>query len=84
MEPLGLYAELARDNDLSADVELDLTRETRPTFARWRDNAERHREDVVAQLGEDDWARFVESTVVLEGFWDDGTLGYGLIAAARA
>jgi hypothetical protein len=34
-------------------------------------------------LGPDDYAAFVESTHVLESFWNDGTLGYGIIAAAK-
>ena len=38
---------------------------------------------VVALLGEDDWERFLRSCDVLEDFWDDGTLGYGLISARR-
>ena len=66
----------------TSTAELDLTAATRPTFARWRENAERHRDEVVAPLGEDDWQRFVDSCDVLEGFWDDGTLGYGLVAAS--
>jgi cyclopropane fatty-acyl-phospholipid synthase-like methyltransferase len=83
MEPLGAYVELAEANGLVVDVSDDLTEVTRPTFARWRDNAERHRDEVIALLAAEDHQRFVDSTVVLEGFWDDGTLGYGLIAAAK-
>jgi 27-O-demethylrifamycin SV methyltransferase len=84
MEPLAHYAELAAEHALAVEEQTDLTAATRPTFARWRDNAERHRREVVASIGEEDWARFVESCDVLEGFWDDGTLGYGLITAAKA
>ncbi|MFN8037124.1 MAG: class I SAM-dependent methyltransferase [Acidimicrobiia bacterium] len=84
MELLERYAELAREQGLEIVEEADLTAATRPTFARWRENAERHRDEVVASLGERDWGRFVDSCAVLEGFWDDGTLGYGLLAARRA
>jgi 27-O-demethylrifamycin SV methyltransferase len=83
MEPLSRYVELARDNGLVVSAELDLTDATRLTFARWLENAERHRDAVVAQLGEADWQRFVDSCAVLDGFWEDGTLGYGLIAASK-
>jgi cyclopropane fatty-acyl-phospholipid synthase-like methyltransferase len=83
LEPLTRYAELARDAGFVVEQELDLTDATRPTFARWADNAERHRADVVAALGERDLERFVESCGVLERFWDDGTLGYGLLAATK-
>jgi 27-O-demethylrifamycin SV methyltransferase len=83
MEPLAEYRRLAEEAGLSVEVERDLTAATRPTFARWRANAERHRDEVVALLGEEDLGRFVASCDVLEGFWDDGTLGYGLLAAVK-
>jgi 27-O-demethylrifamycin SV methyltransferase len=83
MQPLERYAGLATDNGMTVDTQIDLTAGTRPTFGRWRDNAERHRGRVVELLGEVDWRHFVDSCTVLEQFWDDGTLGYGLIAAAR-
>ena len=63
---------------------ISLTAATRPTFARWRENAARHRDTIVASIGEEDWQRFADSCDVLEGFWDDGTLGYGLPAAIGA
>jgi 27-O-demethylrifamycin SV methyltransferase len=84
MEPLERYAELAQEHGLVVHEEVDLTATTRPTFARWRGNAQAHRAEVVALLGEADWTRFVDSCAVLEQFWDDGTLGYGLLAAHRA
>jgi 27-O-demethylrifamycin SV methyltransferase len=83
MEPLEHYAALAREHGLEVLEAVDLTAATRPTFARWRSNAEAYRGEVVELLGERDWARFVDSCTVLEGFWDDGTLGYGLLAARR-
>ncbi len=83
MEPLSEYNRLCEQSGLRVVQETDLTTETRPTFAWWRTNAERHRDEVVALLGEEDWDRFVRSCDVLQDFWDDGTLGYGLIAAAK-
>lgn len=83
MEPLGEYRRLAQEAGLVVEQADDLTSATRPTFARWRDNAVRHRDAVVAAIGEADRERFVESCDVLEGFWDDGTLGYGLLAAVK-
>lgn len=83
MEPLAVYADLAAASGLVVDAEVDLTPPTRPTFARWRANAERFRDEVLQSIGEDDLDRFVEACGVLEGFWDDGTLGYGLISATK-
>lgn len=83
MEPLARYAEMATACGLAVEEQRDLTAETRPTFARWRDNAARHEDEVVATLGRADLERFVEACDVLERFWDDGQLGYGLLAASR-
>ena len=81
METLDEYARLARSGGLDVDRLDDLTAATRPTFSCWRSNAVRHRDAVVASLGEDDWQRFVDACDVLTQFWDDGILGYGLVAA---
>jgi 27-O-demethylrifamycin SV methyltransferase len=83
MEPLTHYRQLAESQGLTVDQEVDLTGATRSTFEHWRDNALAHRDEVVGLLGEADWQRFVDSCEVLEGFWDDGTLGYGLLAASK-
>jgi 27-O-demethylrifamycin SV methyltransferase len=83
MEPLSRYTELARSSGLTVEREHDLTAATRPTFDRWRANAERHRDDVTASLGDAYLERFVRACDVLEALWDDGTMGYGLLAAVK-
>lgn len=83
MEPLVEYRRLAEAAGLEVDKEIDLTQATRPTFERWRANAHRHRREVVELLGEQGWSDFLVSCDVLEGFWDDGTLGYGLVSAVK-
>ncbi len=83
MEQLEQYADLATEHGMVVDRVVDLTAATRPTFDRWRRNAQAHRDEVVDLLGETDWRRFLESCTVLEGLWDDGTLGYGLLSAHR-
>jgi 27-O-demethylrifamycin SV methyltransferase len=83
MEPLDEYARLATASGLEVERQVDLTAETRATFQRWRENAERHRDRVTELFGADELAKFVESCDVLESFWDDGTLGYGLFVATK-
>ncbi len=83
MELLDTYAALMADAGLRVDASIDLTAVTRGTFSAWRENAATHRAGIVERIGEDDWSEFVDACDVLEGFWDDGTLGYGLIAATR-
>lgn len=83
MEPPDEYRRLAVANGLTLQDDLDLTDQTRPTFEAWRRNAARHREEVIALLGERDWHRFTMACAALERFWDDGVLGYGLFSAAK-
>ncbi len=83
MESLDTYATLASSAGLQVEEQLDLTAATKPTFARWRENADRHHADVLATLGEEGLAQFLQASELLEGFWDDGTLGYGLLSARR-
>jgi 27-O-demethylrifamycin SV methyltransferase len=83
MESVDFFAAQAEANGLVVEQAVDLTRATRPTFARWRENAARHREQVIERVGEAYLADFVASCDALERFWDDGALGYGLIAARR-
>lgn len=83
LEPLAEYARLARASGLEIERETDLTEATRPTFEHWRRNAGRSRDEVVRLLGAEGLQKFVAACDLLEGFWDDGTLGYGLIAALK-
>jgi 27-O-demethylrifamycin SV methyltransferase len=83
MEPLESYAEWSRAAGLVPEDSLDLTEATLPTFDRWRENAERHGDAVREALGAEGLETFVRATEILEGFWRDGTLGYGLIAAQK-
>ena len=62
---------------------VDLSRETRPTFASWRGNAAAFRDEVEALLGREALDRFVDSTLVLENFWDAQKLGCGMMVAEK-
>lgn len=83
MQTLDFYAALARDSGLEVVRVEDLSEATRPTFRCWRENAVRWRSQVDALIGAEERARFVESCGVLDGFFASGTLGYGLLAAAK-
>jgi 27-O-demethylrifamycin SV methyltransferase len=83
MEPLELYHELARSSGLVVEESWDLSDATLPTFGHWRENAARYRDTVRETLGDDGFDAFVRSTEILEGFWRDGSLGYGLFAARK-
>lgn len=83
MESLATYRRLAGDNGLVVDVEEDLTAATLPTFSHWRANAERHATVVEELIGAKSLEQFVQSCDVLEKFWQQGILGYGMISAVR-
>lgn len=83
LEVIAWYAEALGAHGLTTEAEIDLSDATRPTFARWRANASRHRDDVISMLGAEDWQRFVDACDLLERLWDEGALGYALLAASK-
>ena len=83
MMAMDVYTGMAEREGLVLEAATDLTAATRPTFDRWRANAHEHRNVVVGKLDVDDWQRFIDACNVLEGLWDEGTFGYGLMAASK-
>jgi ubiquinone/menaquinone biosynthesis C-methylase UbiE len=83
MATLDEYTAWALAAGIIVETREDLTNATRPTFARWRENAEARRPEIVETIGADSWADLVRSCDVLRAFWDDGILGYGLVMGTR-
>jgi len=83
MDPLADYATYAAAAGLSDVATEDVTAQTRPTFDRWQDNVATHRDEVTEILGAESVQQFDESCDILRAFWDDGTLGYGLLTAVK-
>ena len=83
MESLQVYQSLAEESGLRVDVAEDISAQTFPTFDRWRQNAMAHRDDVIALIGETLWQDFLSACDVLERFWEQGWLGYGILAGVR-
>jgi 27-O-demethylrifamycin SV methyltransferase len=83
MDQLSDYETHAQAAGLT-DIEcVDITTATLPTFDRWQDNLDRHRDQVLGILGAQSVTEFEESLQILRRFWQDGTLGYGMMSAAR-
>ena len=61
----------------------DISLATLPTFAAWRANVDDHEDSLRGLVGDAGVADFVASTHVLESFWKDETLGYGILAAVK-
>lgn len=83
MDPLELYAELAEGAGMIVDTAQDLTSHTLPTFASWQANLDHHRDQVTDLIGKASVDTFQESINILEAFWKDGTLGYGLLSSEK-
>lgn len=83
MDTLEQYAGYAESVGLVVDEVTDLTTETLPTLDKWRETSAQHRDEVIGLIGKESYDTFVVSLDILEGFWRDGTLGYGLISAAK-
>lgn len=83
MEPLGDYSETLTQLGLLVTHTRDITAKTMSTFSAWRANVSAHTEELRYLIAEEDIEQFVRSTEILESFWADGTLGYGVIAAVK-
>jgi cyclopropane fatty-acyl-phospholipid synthase-like methyltransferase len=83
MDPLEHYVHLAEAAGLEVDRADDLTAETLPTFGRWQANLDEHRSRVTELLGTESTDTFERSLGILDAFWRDGTLGYGLMSARK-
>jgi 27-O-demethylrifamycin SV methyltransferase len=83
METLDFYSSRLQANGLYLEQARDITLETLPTFSHWRDNARQKRSRVEQHIGATAWGRFLASCDVLESFWQDGIMGYGILAASK-
>jgi 27-O-demethylrifamycin SV methyltransferase len=83
MEPLEQYAATLRELGMTVADSTDISDATLATFAAWRSNISAHESALLALIGRQGVDDFVASTEILESFWRDGTLGYGIIAAVK-
>lgn len=83
MDPLSDYATYASNAGLTDIVTRDISDETLATFDRWQAQLDKNRVQVTELLGVQGADEFEESVHILRRFWQDGTLGYGLVAAAK-
>jgi 27-O-demethylrifamycin SV methyltransferase len=83
MEPLETYQSFAEESGLRVDVLEDVSVNTSATFGCWRRNAVACRDEVIKLVGETKWREFLAACDVLERFWKQGWLGYGMLAGMR-
>lgn len=83
MDPLTDYANYATAAGLGEVVTRDISAETLKTFDHWQAQLDKNRTEVTELLGEQGADEFEESVHILRRLWQDGTLGYGLVAATK-
>lgn len=83
MEPLDFYTGAMERCGLAISTARDISEPTYPTFDRWRNNALNNRDSVSARIGERPWQQFLLSCDVLETFWSNRILGYGILSALK-
>lgn len=83
MEPLASYEATLRELGMTVTDCSDISTPTLPTFAAWRANVGSHEPALRGLLGDQGVADFVQGTHILQDFWNDDTLGYGILAAVK-
>jgi 27-O-demethylrifamycin SV methyltransferase len=83
METMEFYQQQCSENGLNVTHARQITRETQATFDRWRSNGLQNRDQVSRLIGEVAWDQFMASCDVLEHFWKQGIMGYGIVAASK-
>ncbi|MFK7732140.1 MAG: hypothetical protein AB8B48_11035, partial [Pseudomonadales bacterium] len=81
--PLTFYAATLESYGLHVELVRDISEETFSTFAHWRNNAKKNRTQVIEEIGELGWEKFFKSCEVLEHFWNEDILGYGIVSASK-
>ncbi len=61
----------------------DISDQTAPTFANWKQNTQRYRDEVIALVGAGPLADFSRACDELERMWEEKVLGYGILMAAK-
>jgi 27-O-demethylrifamycin SV methyltransferase len=83
MEPLGAYGATLEELGMTVTDSTDITEPTLPTFAAWRASVDANEAALRDLIGTQAIEDFIEGTNILESFWRDGTLGYGILAATK-
>jgi 27-O-demethylrifamycin SV methyltransferase len=83
MMELSDYVQMFETEGMVIDQRDDLSELARPTLGVWRANLDANEAELSLRLGEAGLAEFRTACDVMESFWSDGTLGYGLVAARK-
>ena len=83
MQPLASYVATLEELGMTVTDATDISEEKRPTFPAWRANVAAHASALHGLLGQSGVDDFVGATHILDSFWGDETLGYGILGATK-
>ena len=83
MQPLESYTSALEQLGMTIRDATDISAPTQLTFPAWRGNVELHETALHELLGRRGVDDFLRATHILDFFWNDGTLGYGILAASK-
>jgi cyclopropane fatty-acyl-phospholipid synthase-like methyltransferase len=83
METLDFYECTMRAHGFGRIERRDISRETLPTLGRWRENLERNRAALVAQVGAEYVDDFARSCDVLTDLFAREMFGYGIVKGVK-
>jgi 27-O-demethylrifamycin SV methyltransferase len=81
-QPLEGYARILEEIGLHAEFQ-DVSAQVLPTFVHWKQNAERHAQEVSELLSGNELEKFLRSCDIMARFWKDRRLGYALLVATK-
>lgn len=80
---LGTYCDHLKEAGFREVTVIDVTENAIPTLRWWRENALRFRDSETDAFSKEDVQVFIEGCEILEGFFEKGIFGYGMLRAKR-
>ena len=63
---------------------LDVSKNIYPTMQYWRENINQHRAEISASMSDEQIQDFLEACDILENFYNEKVLGYGMVTAVKS
>jgi 27-O-demethylrifamycin SV methyltransferase len=83
METFQTYERFAGLAGLRVVELMDISEQTFPTFAHWRNRLEMNEKEVRALIGDEGFEHFLASCDILPTLWNQRLFGYGLVVAKK-
>lgn len=81
-QPLECYVRVLEEIGLNVEAE-DISAKVLPTFAHWKENAERHAQSVAELIGNNEVEQFLSACNIMLRFWKDRRFGYAVLVATK-